>query len=50
MRMALLFFLAGCALVSEDNEKMRLDPDGDGVEWPNDCDDDNEIRCYGLAT
>ena len=44
----LLFSLNGCAFISDENEKMRLDPDGDGIDWPNDCDDDNETIALHL--
>jgi hypothetical protein len=35
----LLLLSAGCAFISDDRELKRLDPDGDGVFWPDDCDD-----------
>ena len=31
--------LTGCAFVGGAAEDVRLDPDGDGVLWPDDCDD-----------
>ncbi|MEE2751558.1 MAG: MopE-related protein [Myxococcota bacterium] len=45
MPIALLFsILSGCAWISADEHKARLDPDGDDVLWPHDCDDtDSEI-------
>ena len=33
--------LAGCAYISDDDEKWRLDPDGDGAPIGQDCDDAN---------
>ena len=33
--------LSACALVSDKTETERLDPDNDGVDWPNDCDDND---------
>ena len=39
---ALFFiFATGCAYVSDKTEDERLDPDGDGISWPLDCDDNN---------
>lgn len=37
----LLFFVTGCITIDDKTEKDRLDPDNDGVLWPDDCDDDN---------
>jgi hypothetical protein len=36
-----LLFLLACALVSDDDYAQRIDPDGDGVPWPDDCDDED---------
>ncbi|MDP2315174.1 MAG: putative metal-binding motif-containing protein [Pseudomonadota bacterium] len=36
-----LVLLAGCGFIPASEREWRLDPDGDGVEWPYDCDDDD---------
>ncbi len=33
--------LCGCSFISEDDRAARLDADGDGVTWLEDCDDDD---------
>ena len=40
---------AGCTLIDADVEQQRLDPDGDGVLWPDDC-DDNDATIGGPST
>lgn len=37
----LLPLLGGCPWIGSELENERLDPDGDGVLWPDDCDDDD---------
>jgi hypothetical protein len=37
----LLLALSACVWVGGADETSRLDPDGDGVSWPDDCDDDD---------
>jgi hypothetical protein len=39
--LALSTVLAGCAYISDEDEKWRLDPDDDGVQIGDDCDDTN---------
>ncbi|MEL6348420.1 MAG: FG-GAP-like repeat-containing protein [Myxococcota bacterium] len=39
----MLLTLSGCALITESREAERLDADADGVEWLEDCDDDDPI-------
>jgi len=41
MRLLLLALLSGCVLVPQSALDDRLDPDGDGVPWPDDCNDDD---------
>jgi hypothetical protein len=41
MRAALFLLSSGCAWVGPATERARLDPDGDGVLWPSDCDDND---------
>ena len=41
--LCLIALLAGgCAFVTDADEEKRLDPDGDGVIFPNDCNDDDD--------
>jgi hypothetical protein len=40
----LSLLLGACAYIGDADEKARLDPDGDGVLFPNDCDDDDAQR------
>jgi len=37
----LLLLLASCVYISDDHASWRLDPDGDGVLFPDDCDDED---------
>jgi hypothetical protein len=37
--LALIALLGGCAYITDDDEKWRLDPDGDGAPIGEDCDD-----------
>ena len=41
LSLALLSLLIGCAYITDDDEKLRLDPDGDGSPIGEDCDDDD---------
>ncbi|MFZ5476793.1 MAG: putative metal-binding motif-containing protein [Myxococcota bacterium] len=37
-RLAVVPLLAGCGFIPAAEREWRLDPDGDGAEWPDDCD------------
>ncbi len=39
--LALVALLAGCGFIPASEREWRLDPDGDGAEWPDDCDNDD---------
>lgn len=41
MILAVLLSLVGCGFIPASEREWRLDPDGDGAEWPLDCDDDD---------
>lgn len=42
---ALMAGLPGCVYIDDSTEQERLDPDGDGILWPGDCDDASSERC-----
>ncbi|MEL6342166.1 MAG: MopE-related protein, partial [Myxococcota bacterium] len=44
----LIISLTGCAYISDSTEQERLDPDGDGVLWGTDC--DNQDANVGMPT
>ncbi len=40
--LASALLISGCPWIGPKLEAERLDPDGDGVAWPDDCDDDDK--------
>ena len=36
-----LIALSACSFIGEKDQKSRLDPDNDGILWPDDCNDNN---------
>ena len=43
-----MLFLFACAYISTDLETQRVDPDGDGVSWLEDCDSENELTSMNI--
>ena len=41
MRFIFLLLISGCTFITDSEHATRLDPDNDGVFWPNDCDDND---------
>ena len=39
MQFIFLLLISGCTFITDSEHAARLDPDNDGVFWPNDCDD-----------
>jgi len=43
-----MLFLFACSYISTDLETQRIDPDGDGVPWFEDCDSKNELTSMNI--